>query len=125
VGRLPEPGQYRPDPTQGITRGKDLNQPIVTRRSRNDRRRPCPRCGHSAFRDRVFQRTFHDLGGLVSGQTCGLILADSQTLCSKGRRYFNADCTDLVAPGSHDTKCVVATALRRVVEDGLPYQAAS
>jgi hypothetical protein len=122
---VPGPGEYLPDPTEGITRVEDLPEPKLRRRSRNYRRRPCPRCGHSAYRDRVFQRTLHDLGDLVSGRPCDLILTYSQHFCSKCRRYFNADCTDLAAPGSHYTRRVVATAVRLVVEDGLPYQTAS
>src|SRR5215831_9245620 len=43
------PGEYVPDNTEGITRVKDLPQPLVTRRSRDYRRRPCPRCGRSGF----------------------------------------------------------------------------
>ena len=38
---------------------------------------------------------------------------------------FNADVTDLAAPGSHYTQRVIDTAVRLVVEDGLPYRAAS
>src|SRR5262249_55826038 len=122
---LPGPGEYLPDPTEGITRIEDLPPPKLHKRSRNFRRRPCPRCGHSAYRDRVFRRSLHDLGDLVSGRPCDLVLTYSQHFCSKCRKYFNADCTDLAAPGSHYTRRVVATAVRLVVEDGLPYQAAS
>jgi hypothetical protein len=122
---LPGPGEYLPDPTEGITRIEDLPRPRLRKRSRNFRRRPCPRCGHGAYRDRVFHRTLHDLGDFVSGRPCDLILTYSQHFCSKCRRYFNADCTDLAAPGSHYTKRVIVTAVRLVVEDGLPYQAAS
>ena len=49
---MPGPGEYRPDPTEGITRIEDLPKPKVSIQSRNYRRRPCPRCGHSAYRDR-------------------------------------------------------------------------
>ena len=42
---MPGPGEYRPDPTEGITRIEDLPQPKVRCLSRNYRRRPCPRCG--------------------------------------------------------------------------------
>ena len=49
---MPGPGEYRPDPTEGITRIDDLPKPNVSLRSRNYRRRPCPRCGHSSYRDR-------------------------------------------------------------------------
>ena len=122
---MPGPGEYRPDPTEGITRIEDLPQPKIRHRSRNFRRRPCPRCGHSAYRDRVFRRTLHDLGDLTAGRPCDVVLTYSQHYCTVCRKYFNADCTDLADPGSHYTKRVVATAVRLVVEDGLPYQAAS
>ena len=122
---MPGPGEYLPDPTEGITRIEDLPQPRIRSRSRNYRRRPCPHCGHSAYRDRVFQRTLHDLGDLAPGRPCDLVLTYSQHYCTQCRRYFNADCTDLATPGSHYTKRVIATAVRLVVEDGLPYQAAS
>src|ERR671914_634900 len=39
--------------------------------------------------------------------------------------YFNADTSNLALPGSHYTHRVVAVAVRLVVEDGLPYRAAS
>ena len=49
----------------------------------------------------------------------------SQHYCTRCRKYFNADMTDLAAPGSHYTRRVVDTAVRLVVEDGLPYRTAS
>jgi len=122
---VPGPGEYLPDPTEGITRVEDLPQPKTRRRSRNFRRRPCPRCGHSSYRDRVFRRTLHDLGDPTAGRPCDVVLTYSQHYCTACRKYFNADCTDLADPGSHYTKRVVALAVRLVVEDGLPYQAAS
>ena len=42
---MPGPGEYRADPTVGIGRVEDLPQPKIACRSRNYRRRPCPRCG--------------------------------------------------------------------------------
>jgi len=122
---LARPGEYRPDPTEGITRIADLPQPRIRKRSRNYRRRPCPRCGHSAYRDRVFQRTLHDLGDRVSGRPCDVALTYSQHFCTACRKYFNADSTDLAVAGNHYTQRVVELAVRLVVEDGLPYQAAS
>ena len=119
------PGEYLPDPTEGITRIEDLPQPKIRHRSRNFRRRPCPQCGHRAYRDRVFRRTLHDLGDLAAGRPCDVVLTSSQHYGTRCRKYFNADCTDLAAPGSHDTNRVVTTAVRLVVEDGLPYQTAS
>jgi len=58
------PGAYRPDPTEGITAIADLPPPEIVPYSRNDKRQPCPRCSHSAYRDKQFQRTLHDLGNL-------------------------------------------------------------
>ena len=46
---MPGPGEYRPDPSQGITRIEDLPKPKIRCQSRNYRRRPCPRCGQSAI----------------------------------------------------------------------------
>ena len=42
------PGEYRPDPSAGITAPADLPQPEIVPYSRNDIRQPCPHCGHSA-----------------------------------------------------------------------------
>ncbi len=67
---MPGPGEYRPDPTEGITRIEDLPKPKVRFQSRNYRRRPCPRCGHSSYRDRQFRRTLHDLGNPLTGRPC-------------------------------------------------------
>ena len=39
------PGEYLPDPTEGITDPKDLPKPKIVERSRNFSHRPCPRCG--------------------------------------------------------------------------------
>ena len=58
------PGAYRPDPTEGVTAIADLPPPELVPYSRNDKRQPCPRCGHSAYRDKQAQRTLHDLGNL-------------------------------------------------------------
>ena len=122
---MPGPGVYRPDPTEGITRIEDLPTPQILKRSRNFRRRPRPRCGHNAYRDRQFRRTLHDLGDLASGRPHDIRLTYSQHYGSRCRKYFNADTTDLAPPGSHYTHRVIDTAVRLVVEDGLPYRAAS
>jgi hypothetical protein len=55
------PGEYRPDSSAGITAPADLPQPEIVPYSRNDLRQSCPRCGHSAYRDKQFHRTLHDL----------------------------------------------------------------
>ncbi len=43
-------GEYLPDATEGITCVEELPKAKVVYRSRNFRRRPCPHCGHSAYR---------------------------------------------------------------------------
>ena len=45
-------GEYRPDVTEGVVRVEDLPKAKIVNRSRNYRRRPCPQCGRSAYRDR-------------------------------------------------------------------------
>ena len=47
---MPGPGEYRPDPSEGITRIEDLPKPKIRCQSRNYRRRPCPRCGQALSR---------------------------------------------------------------------------
>jgi transposase-like protein len=49
----------------------------------------------------------------------------SQHHCTRCRKYFNADMTDLADPGSHYTRRVTDAAVRLVIEDGLPYRTAS
>ena len=104
---MPGPGEYRPDPSQGITRIEDLPKPKVRCQSRNYRRRPCPRCGQTAYRDRRVRRTLHDLGNPLTGRPRELIVIYSQHYCTRCRKYFNADMTDLAAPGSHYTNALL------------------
>lgn len=118
------PGEYRPDPTEGITCVEDLPEPKVLPRSRNFKRRRCPRCGHSAYRDKVFTRRLHDLGDLAANRPRDLLIRYSQHCCSGCGKYFNADLSDLAVANSHYTHRVVALAVRLVVEDGLPYRSA-
>lgn len=83
------PGEYKPDPTEGITRVEDLPEPKVLCRSRNCKRRRCPRCGHSAYRDKVFTRRLHDLGDLAANRPRDLLVSYSQHCCSRCRKCFN------------------------------------
>ena len=119
------PGHYAADVTEGIVRVEDLPKAKLVRRSRSYKRRRCPRCGHSAYRDKVFTRTLHDLGDLAADRPRLLVVTYSQHCCSRCRKYFNADLLDMAAPNSLYTHRVVALAVRLVVEDGLPYRAAS
>lgn len=119
------PGEYRPDPTEGIQRIEDLPKPKIVPQSRNYTHRPCPRCGRSAYRDQVFLRRLHDIGDLVSGRPRELHVTYSQHYCTACRHYFPADLSDLAPPRGHYTHRVMTLAVRVVVEDGLPYRAAS
>ena len=84
------PGAYRPDPTEGITAIADLPPPEIIPYSRNDKRQPCPRCGHSAYRDKQAQRTLHDLGNLDLWCPRDLVITYSQHYCTKCQKYFHA-----------------------------------
>jgi len=119
------PGKYVPDVTEGITRVEDLPPPKVVERSRNYRRRACPKCGRNAYRLRTATRKLHDLGDPISGRPREIQLTYSQHRCPHCNTYFNADMDDVALPKSHYTHRVVHTAVRLVVEDGLPYRSAS
>jgi hypothetical protein len=119
------PGEYRPDPTEGIQRVEDLPKPKIIKQSRNASSRPCPRCGRSAYRDQVYVRPLHDVGDLVSGRPRELHVTYSQHYCTACHHYFPADLSDLAPPRGHYTHRVMSLAVRVVVEDGLPYRAAS
>ena len=122
---MPGPGIYRPDPSEGITRPQDLPQPQILYSCRDAIQHPWPRCGHQAYRDKRQQRTLHDLGDLDAWGPRDLLITYSQHYCTKCRKYFNADLSDLAPPGSHYTHRVIDLAVRLVVEDGLPYRPAS
>src|SRR5512143_1013528 len=64
----PGPGEYLPDPTEGITRIEDLPKPKILRRSHVTGDSRAPRCGHSAYYNRQVHRLPHNLGDLVSGR---------------------------------------------------------
>ena len=117
------PGEYQPD--RAFTRIEDLPKPKIIKESRNESHRPCPRCKKPAPRERVFTRTLHDVGDLVSGRPQELHITYSQHHCKACRKYFSADLTEVAPSGSHYTHRVIALALRVVVEDGLPYRSAS
>src|SRR5215831_13860229 len=113
-------GEYRPDPSEGITAPADLPQPEIIPYSRNATRQPCPRCRHSAYRDKQSHRTLHDLGNHDAWCPRDLLVTYSQHYCTKCRKYFRADLSDLAPPGSQYTHRVIALAVRIVVEDGCP-----
>ena len=119
------PGRYTPDTTEGITRVQDLPRPRLLRRSRCYRRRRCPGCGRSAPRHDFGCRKLHELSDLHSGRPLDLLIVFSKHRCPRCHQTFCADLSDLAPPGSHYTNRVIDLAVRLVVEDGLPYRAAS
>ena len=119
------PGEYLPDVTEGITHPEDLPKAKIIHRTRNFTHRPCPRCDKSCFRSRTARRILHDVGDLVAGRPRDIHLVYSQHRCTRCRKHFNADMSDYALPKAHYTHRVVSMAVRLVVEDGLPYQAAS
>ena len=119
------PGAYRPDPTEGMTTTADLPPPEIVPSSRNDKRPPCPRCGHAAYRDKQAQRTLHDLGNLDLWCPRDLVVTYAQHYCTQCQKYCNADLSDLAPPGSHYTHRVIDLAVRLVVEEGLPSRPTS
>jgi ribosomal protein S27AE len=122
---MDQPGDYVPDVTEGITRVEDLPSPHIEHRSRKYRRRTCPRCGGLAPRCNVAQRTLHDLSDVRSGRPIDIVVTYSKHLCPRCRRRFNANISDLAHSKCHYTHRVQQTAVRLVVEDGLPYRWAS
>jgi hypothetical protein len=119
------PGQYLPDPTVDITNPVDLPHAKIVRRSRNFPYLPCPQCGKSCFRNRTRTRVLHDVGDLVTGKPRDIALVYSQHRCTKCTKFFDADTSEYSLPKARYTHRVVALAVRLVIEDGLPYQAAS
>jgi transposase len=119
------PGIYLPDATEGIIDVKDLPKPQIVQRSRNYPSQCCPQCDRGAARLRTYQRTLHELGDPIQNRPRDLHVTYSQHYCKHCDHYFNADMLDLATPGGHYTHRVVATAVRCVVEDGLPYRTAS
>ena len=119
------PGQYLSDPTAGITRPADLPSARILRRSRNFKPRDCPYCGKRCYRPDTCTRVLHDVGDVVDGRPRDIPLEYSQPRCPKCRQSFNADLADYAWPKAHYPHRVVSLAVRLVIEDGLPYQAAS
>lgn len=119
------PGKYVPDPSEGIVRVEDLPTPLVEQRTRNYRRRGCPRCGRGASRHSTRRRVLHDLGSLRADRPCDIHLIYSKHCCKRCRIWFNAEMSDLAPPKSLYTQRVISAAVRLVVEHGLPYRLAS
>ena len=106
------PGEYVPDPTEGIVDANDLPMPLVVPYDRNHDHSPCPRCGHLAYRHKSGQRTLHALGDLAAGCPIDLLVTYSSHYCSNCRKYCNSDLSDLALPGCHYTRRVIQLAVR-------------
>ena len=119
------PGQYLSDPTEGITRPEELPPARIIRRSRNCKHRSCPNCGKRCYRHDTCTRVLHDVGDLVCGRPRDLHREYSQPRCTPCDKSFNAAMSAYAVPTGHYSHRVVALAVRLVIEDGLPYQAAS
>ena len=119
------PGDYVADETEGIVRVEDLPPPRIEQRSRMFRRRRCPFCGSKARRCGTAHRVLHDLGDARRDRTVDIHLTYSVHQCSSCRRCFNADMDDLALPKCLYTLRVQHRAVRLVIEDSLPYRAAS
>jgi hypothetical protein len=119
------PGQYFPAPTAGIANPSELPPAKIVRRSRNFKQLSCPQCGRSCFRTRACLRVLHGVGDLVTGRRRDIELRYSHHHCTRCRQFFNADTAEYSSPTARYPHRVVSLAVRLVVEDGLPYQAAS
>lgn len=119
------PGEYVPDVTEGITRIEDLPKPRIERRSRNYLARRCPGCDGRAGRYAVATRTLHDLGDARAEQPIDVVVTFSRHRRLGCGCCFAVDLSDLALPKRLYTRRVQQRAVRLVVEDGLPYRAAS
>ncbi len=104
---------------------QDLPKTTLEHRSRDYRRRPCPRCQASCYRDKRHRRRLHDLGNPRIERPRDIELTYSQHPCARCNIYFSADMSDLAPPKSDYTHRVMSLAVRLVIEDGLPYQGTS
>lgn len=83
------------------------------------------RCGHDADHDRIARRSLPILGDTSPGRPCDVVAPYAQHRTTRYRKDFNADMIDLAKPGSHYNRLGIDTAVRLVIEDGLPDRAAS
>jgi hypothetical protein len=84
-----------------------------------------PGCGKRGGRDRVCTRVLHDVGDLVCARPRDIHRVYAQSHGSRGRKSFTAAMSDSAVPKAPHPPRVVSLAVRLVVEEGLPSQAAS
>jgi len=119
------PGEYLPDPTEGIVDLKDLPAPQLVPYSRNQKYTPCPGCAHLASRHTSGQRTLHDLGDVYTGRPVDLLVTYTSHSCAPCQKHCNIDLSDVAPPGGHYTHRVTQLAVRLVGEDGVPSRPTS
>src|SRR2546427_4760266 len=90
------PGEYMPDPTEGMVDIEDLPRPQLVAYSRNHEHTPCPRCDHLPSRHTCGQRTLHALGDLSTGCPVDLLVTYSSHYCSQCRKIGRASCRERV-----------------------------
>ena len=122
---MAKPGAYVADATEGITDPERLPKAAVQIRRRSRRRAPCPQCEKSCYRDTEGERLLHDFGSVRSNRPVDLQVIYSKHRCEKCGIYFNTDMSGLAPAGARYTHRVIQTAVRVVLEDGLPYREAS
>ena len=123
--KRPGPGEYTQVESGLVANLEEIPEARIVHQSRNYAQRPCPHCGKSSYRDKVYTRKLHDLGDLRTGYPQDIELTYSQHCCSKCGKYFRADTSDLAPHHSQYTHRVIGIAVRLVVADGLPYRTAS
>ena len=122
---MPGPGEYVPDPTEGVEHVEDLPEPHKKIRRRDKKSARCPDCNAPSPRRRAGVRTLHDFGNIDTGRPVDIEFHYSVHRCPECGKYFSVDMSDVAAPHSHYTGRVVLRAVRYVVEDGSPYRDAS
>ena len=119
------PGQYIPDPTEGIINPNDLPKPTFKKRSCTRKKSRCPNCKHPSTRHALRNRQLHDLGNPSTGRPVETILHYSKHYCCKCQTHFTIDSSHIAPPKSDYTNAVIELAIRLIVDDGLPYREAS
>ena len=122
---MSSPGQYVPDPTEGITNPSDLPKPKLKRRSHSRKKSRCPHCNRLCTRHALCVRRLHDLGDPSTGRPIETILHYSKHYCCKCEVHFTINTSHIAPPKSAYTNAVIDLAIRLIVEDGLPYREAS
>ena len=122
---MSRPGEYVPDPTEGIINPNDLPPPKRQSRSRVRQQCRCPHCKYLARQHGIRQRSLHQLGDPLSGRPVEIVMRYSLHYCCQCKTLFAVDMTDFAPPKSNYTNAVIELAVRLVVDDGLPYRSAS